>query len=88
MEKEKLEFMVFTPEIKQKIILALHTRKLQIPEKVSLVDGFINLPINMQVTSNLVIGGRTIPMITLVGTETGRLYFFSLKMILSDEGTK
>lgn len=74
--------------LKKEIVKSLEERLqlIGITESVTLVDGFVNQPLNMQVTGNVVIGGPSIPMIVLVGNETGRVYFFALKAILKNLG--
>jgi hypothetical protein len=76
---EKINFT----EYKQKILDALTSKgNLGIAEPVTLIDGFINQPISNELSGNIVIGGPAIPMIMLVGNNTGRIYFFALKAIL------
>lgn len=75
-------------DVKEKILAKLNRlglEKLGLTEEVMLIDGIINQPLNKIVTANVVVGGPVVPTVTLVGKETGRLYFFSLKVLL-DEG--
>jgi hypothetical protein len=71
-------------DIKQDILEAL--KKLPedagITEGVDLVDGFINNPLNKDLTDSIMIGGPTVPMILLVGQKSGRVYLFALKRLL------
>jgi hypothetical protein len=70
---------------KVQIITALQSKdqtKLGFNENTQLVDGFFNQPISMELNGNFIIGGPTIPMIAVVGMETGRIYFFALKILL------
>lgn len=79
MEKIKFE------EYKEKIIEALKTKSnLGIPEPVTLIDGFVNQPIQKELSGAFVVGGPAIPMIMLLGNTSGRIYFFALKAILPD----
>ena len=72
-------------EYKQKIIDALKLKgNLGISEPITLVDGFVNQSIQKELSGGLIIGGPTIPMIMLVGSQTGRIYYFALKAILPD----
>lgn len=72
-------------EYKQRIIDALKQKgNLGIQEPVTLVDGFVNQPIQKEISGSLMIGGPAIPMIMLLGNNTGRVYFFALKAILLD----
>jgi hypothetical protein len=75
-------------EIKTRLVEALteklKTNKLQLTEKVTIIDGFVNQPLSMELSGSFVIGGPTIPMIMLIGNESGRIYYFALKAILPD----
>jgi hypothetical protein len=74
-------------DYKQKIIEALNKKgaSLGVNEPVTLVDGFINQPIQNEISGSFVIGGPTIPMIMIVGKSSGRIYLFALKALLPDE---
>jgi hypothetical protein len=73
-------------DYKAKIIEALNVRgaKLGIDEPITLVEGFINQPLQMEFTGGLVIGGPAIPMVAVVGNNSGRIYHFALKALLPD----
>jgi len=73
-------------DYKEKIIKALNEKSPQhgIQEPTSLVDGFINQPIQKELTGGPVIGGPAIPMVAVVGNNSGRIYFFALKTLLPD----
>lgn len=73
--------------IKEDILSAIRGNKnissnISEPDGVTLIDGFINQPIQKELTGNFVLGGPSIPMICVVGNNTGRLYFFALKALL------
>ena len=51
-------------------------------EGFTLVDGFLNHPIQDEVGGPFVIGGPSIPMIAIVGNKTGRMYYYALKAIV------
>lgn len=74
------------PEYKQKIIDALNVRmpQLGIHEPITLVDGFVNQPLQNEFTGGLFIGGPAIPMIAVVGNNSGRIYYFALKALIPD----
>lgn len=82
MEKKTLKFS----DYKDQIIKALQKRQtsLGIHEPVTLIDGFVNQPIQKELTGGFVFGGPTIPMIAVVGNNSGRIYFFALKILLPD----
>ena len=71
-------------DIKDDIIAALESRseKMGIKESISLFDGFLSQPFKMELSDSFVIGGPTVPMIMLVGNESGQIYFFALKALL------
>lgn len=73
-------------EIKTDLVNALNEKlkseKLHISEKVTIIDGFVNQPLSMELSGSFVIGGPAVPMIMLVGDESGRIYYFALKAIL------
>lgn len=73
-------------DVKSKLLKALEERgtSLGIKEGVTLVNGFISQPIMDEVKGAFVIGGPTIPMIAVVGNNSGRIYFFALKALLPD----
>lgn len=67
-------------DVKYKIIEAIKNRsvdKLGINESVTLFEGFINSPYQTTIESCDFLGGPFVPMVLLVGEETGRLYFFA-----------
>lgn len=85
MDKKTLD--VKFEDVKDRILAKLNklgSKKLGLNEEVMLIDGIINQPLNPKVTGNVVVGGPVVPVITLVGKETGRLYFFALKVLLEE----
>ena len=81
----KQQNKIFFNEIKPKILAALQANpKVEIKESVSLVDGFVSQPISMELSNSVMLGGPMIPMIMLVGNESGQIYIFALKAILKD----
>lgn len=74
-------------DLRQKIIDELNIRKtkLQINEPVTLIDGFVNQPIQSELTGAFVVWWPTIPMIMLIGNESWKIYFFALKALLPNE---
>lgn len=47
----------------------------------TLVDGFVMQTIQEQ-PAGLVIGGKSVPMVMVVGNATGRVYYFALKALV------
>lgn len=79
------EKLIRFEDVREKIILGLKSHKIDIEEPVILIDGFLNQPFNMELTNAIMIGGPTIPMIMLLGKESGRIYLFALKAIIKLE---
>lgn len=80
-EKKQIRFN----EVRDKIVLGLQKQELNVGEPVTLVDGFLNQPFNMELTNAIMIGGPTIPMVMLLGKNSGRIYLFALKAIVNLE---
>jgi len=72
--------------IKPQLLMVLNKKEqydeLHLPEKTTIIDGFVNQPLSTELSGSFVIGGPSIPMIMLVGNESGRIYYFALKAIL------
>lgn len=87
MENSQSKIIKFS-EIKADLVNALNEKlksnKLHISEKVTIIDGFVNQPLSMELSGSFIIGGPTVPMIMLVGDESGRIYYFALKAILPE----
>lgn len=74
-------------DLKEKIEEAINEKfkngQLQFNEPVTLVQDFVN----QFVVSNLdgvVLGGNAVPMVMLVGNESGIIHYIALKMLLPD----
>lgn len=50
----------------------------------ALIEGFMNLPLQLEISNNIVIGGQNIPMVGIVGNTSDRIYTFALKAVLPD----
>ncbi|MEI6375741.1 MAG: hypothetical protein WCO97_00935 [bacterium] len=87
MENNQPKIIKFS-EIKERLVQALNLKlsqnKLSVNEKVTIVDGFVNQPLSMELSGAFVIGGPAVPLIMLVGNDSGRVYYFALKAILPD----
>lgn len=74
-------------EIKTEISNALEEKfkKNPIPEnpKLVLINGFVSLPVYQDFSSTeVMLGGPSIPLIGVIGMNTGQVYTFPLKAIL------
>ncbi len=89
MENTPLKIVRFS-DIKTELVDALNEKlksnKLHLSEKVTIIDGFVNQPLSTELSGSFVIGGPAVPMIMLVGDESGRIYYFALKAILPNIG--
>ncbi len=83
--------MVKFEEVKEEIIKKLNSKKLNllevIQEELTLVDGFINLPLS-QLLSEITIGPSVVPMIMAIGKKTCKIYFFSFNELVIKHGKK
>ena len=86
MENNQQQKIIKFTEIKDRLIQQINPRlpQMGLAEPVTLIDGFVNQPISMELSGSFVIGGPTVPMILVVGNNTGRIYFFALKALIPD----
>lgn len=71
--------------LRQEILEGLEALTIDIPEELTLIDGFFRQQYSQDLETYFLYGGSVVPTIMLVGNETGRVYFFALKAILSEE---
>ena len=75
-------------DIKEKLLDALKIRLKKTPieceERFTLIDGFMMLPLNHELSKHIVTGGMAVPIIGIVGNTSGRIYLFALKPLLPD----
>jgi hypothetical protein len=86
MQSNQQDKIIKFEDVKEDILKQLQepNRKIVINEPVSLVDGFVSQPFSTGLSNSVVIGDPTIPMIMLLGNNSGQVYFFALKAILKD----
>ena len=76
--------MKISQEIKNKIAEKLNEKKATLPcqrwgkSDFSVLDGFINLPLNQEINGNVVIGGPTIPCAAIACNNCGNLSYHAL----------
>jgi hypothetical protein len=63
-------------------VLEERIKDLGAKEKFTLIEGFFNQPIQNEISGNIMIGGPTVPMVAIVGNQSGRMYLFALKILL------
>lgn len=81
---KKLKF----EDVRDQIIEALQERSdaIGIKEPLILENGFFNDPLRGKIENAPIIGGDYwIPMVVLIGENSGRVYLFSLKELLKDK---
>lgn len=73
-------------DLKKNIIdkLKERTSTLGINEPVTFLEGFVMEPFKTELTGAFTVGGPTVPMIMLIGSNSGRVYFFALKALLPE----
>jgi hypothetical protein len=74
-EENKIPLSIKFEDYKESIINAL---------KLIDTTKFFNHLIQQEMNGTLILGGPSIPMIALLGIETGRIYYFALKKLLPD----
>ncbi len=73
-------------EIKDELQKALQDKLNKKPvigeDGFTLIDGFMTLSLNGEISTNIIIGGPSIPVIGIIGNTSGQIYTFALKVIL------
>ncbi len=71
-------------EVKDRIKEALQKKSLKTGESLTLLDGFVSEFVRKELSSSILVGGPIVPMVMLIGNETGQVYLFALKALLPD----
>lgn len=77
-----LTFDAFKSDIQNAVQAKITSRVITDPAGFVLIDGFINLPYYQEISSNVILGGPTIPAVVVVGKSTGLIHTFALKALL------
>ena len=85
MENTQSQKIIKFQDVKQDILNALESKKIHLSEPVDLFDGFISQPFSTELSDSFTMGDSTIPMIILVGRESGQIYFIALMTLLNIE---
>ena len=75
--------MKFT-EYKDKIIKALEDRA-ELKGEWTLIEAFINSPIQPELSGNVVIGGPSLPLVAVASKTSGEVRLFALRALLPEE---
>ena len=81
--------------LKGKIVSALNAKNVKcwscvwnwttVASWITLVDGFMNTPIQNELSWNFVVWGPSIPMIAIVCNNCGHVQYYALKALLPNE---
>lgn len=71
-------------EVKESLLAALKKKAKLGGEDFTLLNGFILQGIQQRLSGNFTIGGPAIPLVAVVGNNTGQVHFFALKALLPD----
>jgi hypothetical protein len=87
LEFEKLRDRI-VERVNQKINLNTTTFNPVLEGGFTLVDGFITLPVQTRIGKEYNLGAPFIPVVGIMGNNSGRLYYFVLKALLPEEFEK
>lgn len=77
-------------DFKERIIQGLKDKNLPIhcgscgSGEMTLIDGFVNQPLQDTFSGGLIIGGKSLPLIALVCNKCGHVQYYALKAIIQD----
>lgn len=75
-------------DIKSRLLSELNKKlkegEMPIQEPLDLIDGFVNQTIQNELSSSLIVGWPSIPMIAAGWKNSGMIYYFALFAILPD----
>jgi hypothetical protein len=77
-----INFEQYKEQIQAAIEVRLKQGIIKDPMGFILIDGFISLSYNKDVTNSLIVGGPSIPSIAVVGKSTGLIHTFALKVLI------
>lgn len=77
-----IKFSDIKPQLQQILQEKLNEKILPDEGGFVLIEGFMALPIQSEISNNIVIGVPNIPTVGIVGNKSGRIYTFALKAIL------
>jgi hypothetical protein len=80
-KNDVVEFEKIKNELQQAIAKSLQQDNLH-PHDFILLDGFFNQPFQNELSTKIVLGGKTVPMVAVIKQATGQLLFYALKALL------
>ena len=79
-QRKIIHFELIRNKLKDNILNI--AKKANIIEPVELVDGFVKQTFPLELSSAVLLGGPVIPMVMLLGSNSGMIYYFALKALL------
>jgi|SRR5580692_2385174 hypothetical protein len=87
-ELKVIPFPILFSDIKERLTRELQNKLIDTPipneNGFFLIEGFMPLYLNKEISSNLILGGTNVPTVGIVGKNSGRIYLFALKAVLTD----
>lgn len=69
---------------KDDILEALQS-KAKLEGRWTILDFFVNQPIQKSISGNVIIGGPALPLVIVINQDSGEVRHFSLKFLLGDK---
>jgi len=75
-------FDTYKKEIEDAINVRIKSGLIKDPNGFILLDGFFNMTHNKKIDNSIIVGGPTVPCVSVVGKSTGLIYTFALKVLV------
>jgi hypothetical protein len=69
-------------QIEDAINIRIKNGSIKDPLGFILLDGFFNMTYNKKIDNSIIVGGPSVPCVSVVGKSTGLIYTFALKVLL------
>lgn len=79
---EKTTFENYKQQIITEINKKIADGVISDPEGFILIEGFINIQQQKEITGAFIVGGPTVPAVAVVGKKNGLIHHFALKVLL------
>lgn len=77
-----VDFEQYKTQIEDAINIRIKNGSIKDPLGFILIDGFINMSFNKKIENSIIVGGPSVPCVSVVGKSTGLVYTFALKVLL------
>jgi hypothetical protein len=77
-------FEEYRTRIEDAINIRIKNGSLKDPSGFILLEGFVNISYNKKYENSILIGGLSVPCVSIVGKSTGLVHTFALKILLPD----